>query len=397
VATSQNNYLVLLTERTTGPLPRLRHWTIAGTSRAVYLRDGSAGFLLAHFAHWFDQHIERMGTGTYDDWGWAVRPIRGQTTGYSNHASGTAIDINATKHPRGKSTSSSFAQSEIDRIHAQLLRYEGCLRWGGDYKGTPDGMHFEIKDDLGHVEGVARKLWQSKHGKPIIDANPGAADVIWDGKVPSPPQKPTPKGGMVDYSYAKDKVNPANVAGAGYRGVARCLSGNPQKDLSKAEIERHHKAKLWVLPVFERSAGEAMGGLPAGRSMRASAEGQAETLGFPTNDAVFYAIDFSVDTPAERTAVVECFQGINEIHQYPVGVYGSASVLDLIGAAQLATSFWQTTAWSDGKRSKYAQLLQVTTHSRDIIGLPRIDWDENLILPGPVIPVWNPGERARSA
>lgn len=38
---------------------------------------------------------------TKDDWGWNVRPIRGQVNGYSNHASATAIDADATEHPRG--------------------------------------------------------------------------------------------------------------------------------------------------------------------------------------------------------------------------------------------------------------------------------------------------------
>ena len=108
MSTSQNGYQVLLANNPTGPLPRLRRWQIGGTGRAVTLRDGSAGFLLAHVAHWFHANIEAIDTGILDDWGWAVRPVRGQTTGYSNHASGTAIDVNATRHPRGVATLRTF-------------------------------------------------------------------------------------------------------------------------------------------------------------------------------------------------------------------------------------------------------------------------------------------------
>lgn len=406
MATSQNGYPVLLTTRTTGPLPRLRHYKIADTDRSIYLRDGSAGFLLAHVAHWFDENIERIDTGTYDDWGWAVRPVRGQISGYSNHASGTAIDINATQHPRGRSAAATFSSGEIDKIHRQLLAYEGVIRWGGDYHGTPDGMHFEINEPLGDAERVARKLWQSKHGKPIIDANPGLAGVIWDGKVPGdhrpPPPPPTPaKGAMFDYSYAKSKVTGNVIASArhvGMRGAARYLSGNPAKDITDAERVALQVGGLWVLPVYEKSAGDALGGRAAGVAARKAAEAQAKALRWPLKNAIFYAVDFGMDTADEHVKVQAYFEGINEGNEYPVGGYGGFDTIEMLGGKKLATSFWQTRGWSldshgNVKISQYSQILQVTTHSTDIAGLARTDWDENLILENrPKIPVWNPGE-----
>src|SRR4051812_28143633 len=96
---SQNGYPVIETNRTTGSLPRLRKWIIPGTDRHVFLRDGSVGFVLVHLALWFHNTIERLDRGVWDEWGWAVRPVRGQTTGYSNHAAGAAEDLNATLHP----------------------------------------------------------------------------------------------------------------------------------------------------------------------------------------------------------------------------------------------------------------------------------------------------------
>src|SRR5262245_8114426 len=130
MATSENGYTVLMDNATTGPQPRLRKWRMANADRHFLARDGSAGFLLLHMASWFDDQIEPLDKEqTWDDWGWAVRPIRGQTSGYSNHASGTALDLNATKHPRGVATRQTFTQAEIDKIHKHLKVYDGCIRW----------------------------------------------------------------------------------------------------------------------------------------------------------------------------------------------------------------------------------------------------------------------------
>lgn len=83
-------------------------------------------------------------------WGWYVRPIRGQTTGYSNHASGTAMDWNAPQHPRQSgSRYLGWSASQVTAIHSLLAgKYQHLVRWGGDYVSKPyDPMHFEINVD----------------------------------------------------------------------------------------------------------------------------------------------------------------------------------------------------------------------------------------------------------
>src|SRR6476661_5867602 len=189
---SQNGYPVIASNRTTGGLPRLRKWIIPGTDRHVYLRDGSAGFLLVHLALWFSEAIERIGLGIWDDWGWAVRPVRGQVAGYSNHAAGCAVDLNATRHPRGVSLRT-FSLSQVVAIRARLLLYRGCLRWGGDYRNSPtDGMHFEIVKPIGDVEKRALTLANTPRGRRILAANPGAWEVISSGtKMQGQPQPGT--------------------------------------------------------------------------------------------------------------------------------------------------------------------------------------------------------------
>src|SRR4051812_29568389 len=120
MATTVNGHTVLFSNRTSGELPRLRKWLIPGTHRHLYMRDGSMGFVLAHCALWFDESIERLDiTGqVWDEWGWAVRPVRGKSTGYSNHSGGVAEDLNATRHPRGVPVTRTMTDSQIRRIRS---------------------------------------------------------------------------------------------------------------------------------------------------------------------------------------------------------------------------------------------------------------------------------------
>lgn len=93
-------------------------------------------------------------------WGWAVRAVRGQTSGYSNHASGTAIDYNAPAHPLG--VDGTWTMKEIDHINKLLGEMGGVVRWGQNYTGRKDGMHFEInKPRL----AALRLAWKIKRGK----------------------------------------------------------------------------------------------------------------------------------------------------------------------------------------------------------------------------------------
>lgn len=149
MATSQNGYSA--NDRSV-----ITAWVIPGTARRVSLRKGDAGFLLVHFAAWFHKHVEAIDTGIYDDWGYAERPIRGSSRTLSNHASGTAIDLNATRHPLGKR--GTFTERQAALIRQQLRVYDGCLRWGGDYRNRADEMHFEIDAPPARVAAVAAQL-----------------------------------------------------------------------------------------------------------------------------------------------------------------------------------------------------------------------------------------------
>lgn len=180
MSTSQNHWPALDTSARQGQY--LHTWVIPAHNGEfkLRLRKGSAGFLLAHMALWLSESVEDATLpGVADDWGYAFREVRGFSATLSNHSSGTAMDINATRHPLGKR--GTFAARQMRKIRGRLhwAAYRGTIRWGGDYHNRADEMHFEINASLHQCEGVAKKLmYGTRNGKRILDANPGQGGVI---------------------------------------------------------------------------------------------------------------------------------------------------------------------------------------------------------------------------
>ena len=111
---------------------RLRNGT-----KTVQVAERAAD-VLGEMIEWFDRNIEPVETlGSYN-----YREIRGyEGSGtISNHGSGTAIDINASKHPLGAVGTFTTAQAAMIGAKAVSLG----LRWGGDYRGRKDEHHFEV-------------------------------------------------------------------------------------------------------------------------------------------------------------------------------------------------------------------------------------------------------------
>lgn len=162
------------------PPPRLRTFQVTDRTRLT-LRDGSAGFLLAHLARRFDRELEDIDwnylNGQLDDWGYAMRPVRGYVSNLSNHAGGVACDLNATEHPLG--VDHTFTQAEENKVNHILKMYDGNIRWGQNYSGRVDPMHFELVRDLAAAEKTARRLMDTtKNGKWLVEHNPGLRKFI---------------------------------------------------------------------------------------------------------------------------------------------------------------------------------------------------------------------------
>jgi hypothetical protein len=85
--------------------------------------------LLCGFASEFHHLIEPLDVGSLDDWGYAFRDVRGVPGKLSNHASGTAIDLNSSRHKLGQV--GTFAKGEVPMLKALAKKYG--LTWGGDW------------------------------------------------------------------------------------------------------------------------------------------------------------------------------------------------------------------------------------------------------------------------
>ena len=115
--------------------------------------------LLVGFAAEFHQLIEAIDEGGLDDWGYAFRDVRGVPGKLSNHSSGTAIDLNATKHPLGKA--GTFPAEKVPMIKALANKYS--LTWGGsDNWRRKDEMHFEVAIPPSKVEAAIAKIGAKK-------------------------------------------------------------------------------------------------------------------------------------------------------------------------------------------------------------------------------------------
>lgn len=126
---------------------RVSRRTVPGTNVGITVHNGVSGDLLLEVAAQFDRYVQDIDNarGALDDWGYAERPIRGATA-LSNHASGTAIDLNATRWSLGSLPSVNLNAGQIQRVRQIVSATQGVVRWGGDYSGRKDPMHFEINN-----------------------------------------------------------------------------------------------------------------------------------------------------------------------------------------------------------------------------------------------------------
>lgn len=134
---------------------------VAGINFPPGVRSGHVTTVLRYVAAQYHRRVEPLMTKP-GCWGYAYRKNR-NADNLSCHASGTAIDINAPLHPNGKRNT--FSAGQVAEIRKILDEVGGVVRWGGDFSGTPDEMHFEIKATPAEVAAVASRLAAPKATK----------------------------------------------------------------------------------------------------------------------------------------------------------------------------------------------------------------------------------------
>ena len=126
-----------------------------------------------------DPDTEMIGYGC---WAFQYRANVNNPNVLSNHASGTAIDYNAPKHPNGTSVGSNggggWTAAQVAKIRSILTDLGGVVRW----LSSNDPMHFEIAAGAPAVAAVAARLGR-------VPDKPGTPNVPDTPNNPPPPQE----------------------------------------------------------------------------------------------------------------------------------------------------------------------------------------------------------------
>jgi hypothetical protein len=134
----------------------IKSYEVPGTNRKLRCAEAVAPLLIG-FAAEFHTLIEPIDEGGLDEWGYCFRDVRGVPGKLSNHASGTAIDLNATKHPLTKR--GTFAAEKVPMIKALCKKYG--LAWGGEWTRA-DEMHFEVAVNEAKAAKIILRLSKGK-------------------------------------------------------------------------------------------------------------------------------------------------------------------------------------------------------------------------------------------
>ena len=151
----------------------LRPLVVAGEAFVPGILDDDDVFTVLQYVavqmHERVEPIVRSDWHQMDDWGYNYR-LTTNDSSLSCHASGTAIDYNATRHPFNVPADRNFTAAQIATIR-QIVVEAGAVAWGGDYRNTPDAMHFEIKGTRAEVAAAAARIRNvnSKDGFDMAD------------------------------------------------------------------------------------------------------------------------------------------------------------------------------------------------------------------------------------
>lgn len=161
MASSQNGWSVISDSND------LHESTIHGVEFPNGIRPGDVQVVMDWVADQFHHRVEPLHEGWC--WGWFVKEIEGSDS-ISNHSSGTAYDLNAPEHALG--ATGTFSSAQVSEIHQILDEIGNVVRWGGDYSGRKDPMHFEIHANASAVKKQADKI---RDGDDVTSAEVEAA------------------------------------------------------------------------------------------------------------------------------------------------------------------------------------------------------------------------------
>lgn len=121
-------------------IPQLIGVVGAPKSGGIYFHTAAVAQLLALFQAWEDAGLAHLIKGYAGSW--VPRFIRGSRSVLSNHAWGTAFDINVPWNYLGAQPALKGKKGSVRELVPIANEYG--FYWGGHFSKRPDGMHFEV-------------------------------------------------------------------------------------------------------------------------------------------------------------------------------------------------------------------------------------------------------------
>ena len=152
------------------------------------------------------------------------------------------------------------------------------------------------------------------------------------------------------------------LAGAGCRFVGRYLvpdaGATAWKALTWAEAHEISQAGLGILAVWELGETRARQGYSAGAADGERARELAQGLMMPLDAVIYFAVDYDAQA-SDFQAIAAYLQGARDhTGPYEIGVYGGYALIEAMADRGLCRGYWQTLAWSYGRRSEHLTVYQ---------------------------------------
>jgi Rv2525c-like, glycoside hydrolase-like domain len=172
----------------------------------------------------------------------------------------------------------------------------------------------------------------------------------------------------VDYAWGRPgaaALKAARIDGHPIEFACRYLSHDTTgKNLTAAEANILSRAGIWIVVVWESTAGRALAGHAAGAADARAALSQAQACGMPPGRPIYFAVDFDA-TEAQQAAIHAYLDGAASVlGRDRVGLYGGYYVIKRAFDAEKIAWGWQTYAWSGGHWDGRAQLQQYSNDRR---------------------------------
>lgn len=179
MATSYNGWTASTSPSAIGIV---RFEPIPGHDFPAGVKGGDVHYIFTYLVRQLDARVEPIEEyAPGDEWGYNYRPNTNNPSQLSCHASGTAIDYNATQHPNRIANTWTTAQK--NEIHEILQECSGVVKWLEGW----DEMHFEINGTAAQVKAAADKLRLATAPTPPDEQEGPMYRIYWFKGEPTEP------------------------------------------------------------------------------------------------------------------------------------------------------------------------------------------------------------------